>query len=177
MTKYVIFKRSRHDASISTITVESAFPTKELASERLSQIAANLMKLHPTYTITKNATKVSCDELSHYYEIKKVNYDLFPSVYPDEYNNNYANLGDDAMIKLPENNEVLIETLENSGAFDELENECWELIKSYIAAFDCKLTDEDGISFDLAKQLQNYIIQMFVSAGIRFCDKDYNVIF
>lgn len=177
MTKYVFFKRSRHDASIGTMTVKGIFPTKKLAYERLLQIATDLMRSNPSYTVTKSDTKVSCDAFSHYYEIKKVDYDLFPSVFTDEYNNNYAVFGDEAMLKLPENNRVLIETLENSGAFDELENECWELIKSYIAAFDCKLTDEDGISFDLAKQLQNYIIQMFVSAGVQFCDKDHNVIF
>lgn len=177
MTKYVIFKYNKHDASVSTVTVEGVFPTKELAHERLLQITTDLIRLNPSCVVTKSNTKVSCDAFSHYYKIKKVNYDLFPSVFPDEHNNNYAYFGDESVLKLPENNRVLVETLDNNGVFDELEDECWELIKSYIAAFDCNLTDEDCISFDLAKQLQNYIIEMFVAAGVQFCDKDHNVIF
>lgn len=175
MTEYVIFRRNRHDASISTMTIESVFSTKELASKHLSEIAADLKRSCPTYTITKDATKVSCDRLSYYYEIKKVNYDLFSTVYPDEYNNNHAIFGDLNELELPKEPVVFDSDMDRS--LDELEVDCWKLIKSYVAAFDCKLIDEDSISFDLVKQLQNYIIQMFVSAGIRFYDRDHNVIF
>lgn len=170
MTKYVIFKKDKEDQSSAEIY--NIFPNKESAIKQLSKIALNLMDKYPFYTITKEGDKVYSKELVHFYEIKKVDYDLFPSIYPDEYRDDYAVFGDEVILKLPKNNAVFIDALENGCAFDELEDECWGLIKSYIAAFDCKLTEEDSISFDLAKQLQNYIIQMFMAAGIKFVSNE-----
>lgn len=59
--------------------------------------------------------------------------------------------------------------------FDTLEDDCFQLIKSYAEAFGLELTDGDGnlidedvISFDLAKEVQETIINIFVKAGIPF---------
>ena len=59
---------------------------------------------------------------------------------------------------------------------DELEVDCWELIKDYAALFDCKIvpnefSDENDISYDVAKSLKNSIIEMFRSAGVKSVDE------
>ena len=61
-------------------------------------------------------------------------------------------------------------------SLDELEVDCWELIKDYATLFDCKIvpneySDENDISYDVAKSLQNSIIQMFRSAGVKFVNE------
>ena len=59
--------------------------------------------------------------------------------------------------------------------FDEIEYDCFELIKKYASLFKIKLYTSDGepieendISFDLAKDVQECILNMFVRAGIKF---------
>lgn len=70
--------------------------------------------------------------------------------------------GDECKIILPE------EPIDCSrlGYFDELECECWELIKSYCNQFGIKIEGE--ISFDLAKEIQDCIIRQFETAGVKF---------
>lgn len=80
----------------------------------------------------------------------------------------YADFGDGCQIKLPEK-PINCSSL---GYFDELEEECWNLVKQYCATFGIEmLPDEDGempISFDIAKGIQDYILEKFEEAGVRF---------
>ena len=80
----------------------------------------------------------------------------------------YVDFGDGCQIKLPEK-PVNCSSL---GYFDELEEECWRLVKQYCATFGIELLpQEDGeapISFDIAKGIQDYILEQFEEAGVRF---------
>lgn len=80
----------------------------------------------------------------------------------------YVDFGDGCQIKLPEK-PVNCSSL---GYFDELEEECWRLVKQYCATFGIELLpQEDGeapISFDIAKGIQDYILEQFKEAGVRF---------
>ena len=76
--------------------------------------------------------------------------------------------GDDCQIVLPD------EPVDCSslGYFDELEEECWDLVKSYCSRLGIKMIpDEDGkppISFDIAKGIQDQILGELHNAGVRF---------
>lgn len=80
----------------------------------------------------------------------------------------YVDFGDGCQIKLPEK-PINCSRL---GYFDELEEECWRLVKQYCATFGIELMpQEDGeapISFDIAKGIQDYILEQFEDAGVRF---------
>ena len=71
----------------------------------------------------------------------------------------YVNFGHACQIKLPEK-PINCSRL---GYFDELEEECWHLVKQYCATFGIELMpQEDGeapISFDIAKGIQDYILE------------------
>ena len=58
------------------------------------------------------------------------------------------------------------------GFFDEMEESCWDLFKSYCEYFGLKLIneddDEDAISFDIAKGIQEVILKVLQNAGIKF---------
>lgn len=87
---------------------------------------------------------------------------------------NRAVFGDSNELELPK--EPVVFDGDMDCSLDELEVDCWELIKGYAALFDCtivpnKYSDENDISYDVAKSLQNSIIQMFRSAGVKFVDK------
>lgn len=87
---------------------------------------------------------------------------------------NRAVFGDSAELELPKEPVVFNGNMDCS--LDELEVDCWELIKAYAALFDCKIvpneySDENDISYDVAKLLQNSIIQMFRSAGVKFVNE------
>ena len=79
-----------------------------------------------------------------------------------------VSLGDDCKIVLPD------EPVDCSslGYFDELEEECWDLVKSYCSRLGIKMIpDEDGkppISFDIAKGIQDQILGELQNAGVRF---------
>ena len=79
-----------------------------------------------------------------------------------------VNLGDDCQIVLPD------EPVDCSslGYFDELEEECWDLVKSYCSRLGIKMIpDEDGkppISFDVAKSIQDNILGQLEEAGVEF---------
>ena len=80
----------------------------------------------------------------------------------------YVNFGDGCQIKLPEKPI----NCSHLGYFDELEEECWHLVKQYCATFGIEMQpQEDGdapISFDIAKGIQDYILEQFEDAGVRF---------
>lgn len=87
---------------------------------------------------------------------------------------NRAVFGDSNELELPK--EPVVFDGDMDCSLDELEVDCWELIKDYAALFDCtivpnKYSDENDISYDVAKSLQNSIIQMFRSAGVKFVDE------
>lgn len=82
-----------------------------------------------------------------------------------------CNLGDDVYFNVP--SEPV--DCSNMNFFDEIEYDCFELIKKYASLFKIKLYTSDGepieendISFDLAKDVQECILNMFVRAGIKF---------
>lgn len=98
-------------------------------------------------------------------------------IYPKN-GTNRAVFGDSAELELPKEPVVFNGDVDCSldELVDELEVDCWELIKDYAALFDCKIvpneySDENDISYDVAKSLQNSIIQMFRSAGVKFVDE------
>ena len=53
-----------------------------------------------------------------------------------------------------------------------MEESCWDLVKSYCEYFGLKLIneddDEDAISFDIAKGIQEHILKVLQNAGVRF---------
>ncbi len=53
------------------------------------------------------------------------------------------------------------------GYFDELEYDCWDLVKKYCARFGIEIKSGD-ISFDIAKGIQDHIIEQFQNAGVEF---------
>ena len=79
-----------------------------------------------------------------------------------------ANLGDDCQIIVPD------EPVDCSslGYFDELEEDCWSLVKAYCVRLGIKMIpDEDGkapISFDIAKGIQDKILGYLEEAGVEF---------
>lgn len=58
------------------------------------------------------------------------------------------------------------------GYFDEMEEECWDLIRSYASKFGIiLLPNEDGevpVNYDLAKRIQETILNEFMMAGVEF---------
>lgn len=79
-----------------------------------------------------------------------------------------VSFGDECEIEIP--NEPI--DCSSLGYFDELEDECWNLVKAYARQFgiEIKSTDEDQapISFDIAKGIQDKIIEEFEQAGVQF---------
>ncbi len=76
-----------------------------------------------------------------------------------------AQLGDDCKIILPDK-PVDCSRL---GFFDELEEDCWSLVKNYCAALGIEMVAEDGeipISFDIAKDIQDGILGKLQEAGV-----------
>ena len=77
-------------------------------------------------------------------------------------------LGDEHEVKIPEK-PIDCSQLEY---FDELEESCWTLFKSYCEYFGLKLIneddDEDAISFDIAKGIQEHILKVLQNAGVKF---------
>lgn len=57
------------------------------------------------------------------------------------------------------------------GFFDEMEESCWDLFKSYCELLGVELVpdndDEDAVSFDIAKGIQGHIIDLFLKAGVK----------
>ena len=82
----------------------------------------------------------------------------------------------DFSVRLGDEHEVMIpkEPIDCSQleCFDELEESCWDLFKSYCEYFGLKLIneddDEDAISFDIAKGIQEFILKVLQNAGIKF---------
>ncbi len=82
----------------------------------------------------------------------------------------------DFSVRLGDEHEVMIpkEPIDCSQleCFDELEESCWDLFKSYCEYFGLKLIneddDEDSISFDIAKGIQEVILKILQNAGIKF---------
>lgn len=81
---------------------------------------------------------------------------------------NVVRFGDDSFIAVPD------DTIDCSalGYFDELECDCWELVKKYCDKLGIQmLPNEDGeqpISFDIAKGIQDHILSAFEDAGVDF---------
>lgn len=79
-----------------------------------------------------------------------------------------ANLGDDCQIVIPDE----LVDCSRLGFFDELEEDCWSLVKAYCATLGIKMIpDEDGkppISFDIAKGIQDKILGDLEEAGVQF---------
>lgn len=60
------------------------------------------------------------------------------------------------------------------NTFDEVEYDCWELIKKYAALFDVQLEceDDEEPDFWMAKQVQEAVLNLFTGAGFVFVRKD-----
>jgi len=64
------------------------------------------------------------------------------------------------------------------GYFDELEYDCWSLVEKYAGQLGIKIISdepkESRISFDIAKGIQDYILDKFIEAGadIRFSPEE-----
>lgn len=71
--------------------------------------------------------------------------------------------GDECAIQIPE------KPIDCSkmGFFDELEYDCWDLIKKYCERFGIEIKSGD-ISFDISKGIQDNIIGQFQRAGVIF---------
>lgn len=79
-----------------------------------------------------------------------------------------AEFGDGCKLLLPDDPIDCSRT----GYFDELENECWSLVKMYCAQFGIEMQPIDegsaDISFDIAKGIQDHIIEELQKAGVQF---------
>ena len=56
------------------------------------------------------------------------------------------------------------------GFFDDLEYECWELVEKYLEYLGIEMIEEDTderISFDVAKEIQDYILDRILEAGVK----------
>ena len=53
------------------------------------------------------------------------------------------------------------------GYFDELEYDCWDLVKKYCDRLGIEIKSGD-ISFDIAKGIQDHVIEQFQNAGVEF---------
>ena len=79
-----------------------------------------------------------------------------------------VDFGDDCQIVIPK------EPIDCSklGYFDELESECWNLVKGYLAKFGIELLpNEDGeepMSDYVAKGVQDKIVELLQEAGVEF---------
>lgn len=74
-----------------------------------------------------------------------------------------VDFGDECKISIP------VEPIDCSklGYFDELEYDCWDLVKKYCEKFGIEIKSGD-ISFDIAKGIQDHIIEQFQNAGVEF---------
>ena len=75
--------------------------------------------------------------------------------------------GDEGKMRIP-NAQIDCSRL---GYFDTMEDECWELIKSYADRLGIEILDEDGeeqIHYDLAKRIQDTILNEFILSGVEF---------
>ena len=76
--------------------------------------------------------------------------------------------GDDCQIVIPK------EPIDCSklGYFDELESECWDLVKGYLAKFGIELLpNEDGetpMSDYIVKGVQDKIVELLQESGVQF---------
>ena len=83
-------------------------------------------------------------------------------------NGKVVDFGDDCQIVIPK------EPIDCSklGYFDEMEGECWDLVKGYLAKFGIELLpNEDGeepMSDYLAKGVQDKIVELLQEAGVEF---------
>lgn len=73
-------------------------------------------------------------------------------------------VGDDITVFAPK--EISINDM---GFFDEIEYDCYELFKKYCGLFGFEINDvdESGIDFYIAKSIQDKILELFESAGIK----------
>lgn len=78
-------------------------------------------------------------------------------------NRKVVEFGDECEISIP------TEPIDCSkmGYFDELEYNCWDLVKKYCEKFGIEIKSGD-ISFDIAKGIQDHIIEQFEAAGVEF---------
>ena len=78
-------------------------------------------------------------------------------------NRKVVEFGDECEISIP------TEPIDCSkmGYFDELEYDCWDLVKKYCEKFGIEIKSGD-ISFDIAKGVQDNIIEKFMEAGVKF---------
>lgn len=80
-----------------------------------------------------------------------------------------SQFGDNCLIRYP------AEPIDCSqlDCFDELEKDCWELVRKYCDHFGFEIlsrddNDKNPISFDVAKGIQELILKEFKYAGIKF---------
>lgn len=81
----------------------------------------------------------------------------------------FTHFGDNCLIE-KKNTPIDVSAL---GFFDSLEFDCWLLIKKYADAFGIKITgfesdDDNDVSWDLAKEVQETILNIFEDSGIKF---------
>lgn len=83
-------------------------------------------------------------------------------------NGKVADFGDDCQIIIP--NEPI--DCSKLGYFDELESDCWDLVKGYLAKLGIELVpNEDGeepMSDYVAKGVQDKIVELLQEAGVEF---------
>lgn len=93
---------------------------------------------------------------------------IFMELDSDDEDRRTVGFGDGCQIVIP-NGEIDCSRL---GYFDELENDCWNLVKQYFAKFGIEiLSDEDGeeaIDFYIAKEIQDKILEELQNAGVKF---------
>ena len=99
--------------------------------------------------------------------LSKHNYFAWPSVARLK-NGKVADFGDDCQIVIP--NEPI--DCSKLGYFDELESDCWELVKGYLAKLGIELVaNEDGeepMSDYVAKSVQDKVIELLQESGVEF---------
>ncbi len=92
---------------------------------------------------------------------------IFTELDSDDEDRRTVEFGDGCQIVIP-NGEIDCSRL---GYFDELEYDCWNLVKQYFAELGIEvLPDEDGeeaIDFYIAKEIQDRILEELQNAGVK----------
>lgn len=111
---------------------------------------------HLTKVVEENEQYFDSDEV-----VIKLDKDLKHITFDYEF---VGHLGDECEIVIPE------DTIDctNSAVFDELEEECWNLVMKYCDAFGIDVINKDVVSYDIAKGIQGQILNHLIDAGVSF---------
>lgn len=139
--------------------------SNELATDLEFQVALAIRNTfgkpgyyHLTKLVEENTEYYDSDEV-----VIKLDKDLKHITFDYEFGG-FGCLGDECEIVIPE------DTIDctDSAVFDELEEECWNLVMKYCDAFGIDVISKDVVSYDITKGIQGQILNHLIDAGVSF---------